>query len=74
MTRAEHVRWAKERALRYVEAGEFTNGFTSMMSDLSKHPETEPVAGFSAMSMWLLAGGHLNNADAMRRWIEGFGE
>jgi hypothetical protein len=38
LTRAEHLQWAKARALEYVEAGDLANACASMLSDLSKHP------------------------------------
>jgi hypothetical protein len=44
MTRAEHVAWAKARALEYVEAGEYDMAMASMMSNLNKHPEIDGVA------------------------------
>lgn len=37
-TRAEHLSWAKERALEYVERGELQDAFNSIASDLGKHP------------------------------------
>jgi hypothetical protein len=45
MTRQEHLKWCKERAIQeydyYKNASEAQrNGLTSMMSDLGKHPET----------------------------------
>lgn len=45
MTRSEHMKWCKDRAIQeydfYKTPEEKTrNGLTSMMSDISKHPET----------------------------------
>lgn len=44
MTREEHIKWCKERAIQeydfYTGVDKQRNGLTSMMSDLSKHPET----------------------------------
>ena len=44
MTRDEHLKWCKERAIQeydyYTGADKQRNGLTSMMSDISKHPET----------------------------------
>ena len=42
MTRAEHLQWCKDRAMEYVEVGDFNQAVTSMLSDLSKHDETRP--------------------------------
>jgi hypothetical protein len=46
MTRAEHLKWCKERAIQeydfYTEPAEKQrNGLTSLMSDLGKHEETK---------------------------------
>jgi len=70
MTRAEHMAWAKQRALEYVERGDLTNAVASMGSDLEKHAETADSA-----SAFLMMAGMLeikNGAQAVRRWIEGF--
>lgn len=72
-TRAEHLAWAKERALEYVEMGDLTGAFTSFASDMGKHPETQPMMPFISMvGMPMLIGGHLNTREAMRKWIEDF--
>lgn len=36
MTRAEHLQWAKDRALEYVAIGDMNQAFASMTSDLRK--------------------------------------
>ncbi len=70
-TRDEHLAWCKRRALQYVDAGDLTNAFASMASDLRKHSETRDHAGAQLGAM-LLFGGHLDTAAEMRRFIEGF--
>jgi hypothetical protein len=70
-SRAEHLAWAKERALEYVDAGELQQAYTSMASDLSKHPDTAGHAGIE-LGMMLLMSGHLGTAREMREFIEGF--
>jgi len=71
-TRAEHVRWCKQRALEYIELGQPDQAYASMVSDMGKHDETVAVIQLS------LAGGMaaLRNegSGGVRRWIEGFGE
>ena len=69
-TRAEHLEWCKTRALAYVERGDLHNAFTSLMSDLSKHPETEDH-GALELGMMLMLGGLLNTSKDMRDFIEG---
>jgi hypothetical protein len=70
-THAEHLAWCKERALECVERGDLVESFNSMASDLQKHAQT---AGHSALELgvMLLLNGHLNTAEAMTRFIEGF--
>lgn len=72
MTRAEHLQWAKTRALAYVTHGDLPNAFTSMLSDLRKHPQTFPEA--AEMQLWcgLYANRHLDTPERMREWINGF--
>lgn len=71
MSRDEHLQWAKQRALQYVEANELQTAFTSLMSDLHKHEETANHSGIELGAMLLLAG-QLRTPDEMRNFIEGF--
>lgn len=70
-SREEHMDWCKRRALEYVDAGNLMEAYSSMASDLGKHPET---AGHSAIQLgtMLLVGGQLNTSKTMRDFIEGF--
>lgn len=70
-TRAEHLAWCKKRALEYCDAGDVAQAFSSMGSDLGKHPETENHSAIQ-LGMMLLMGGHLNTPGEMRKFIEGF--
>lgn len=72
MTRGEHVRWCKGRALEYLDMGRPDMAMSSMVSDMGKHPETE-----DAIRQQLTAGMvelKTSGAEGVRRWIEGFGE
>jgi len=71
MNRVEHMAWAKQRALEYVDAGDVNNALASMASDLGKHPETEGHAGIQ-LGMMQLMSGYLKTPEAMRKFIEGF--
>lgn len=71
MTRAEHLTWAKERALEYVDAGDLSTALTSIASDLNKHPETKNHPGVM-LGMQLMVSGHLDTPKQMRDHIEGF--
>lgn len=43
MTRAEHIAFCKRRAHEYLQRGDVRNAIASMLSDLSKHPDTAAV-------------------------------
>jgi len=70
MTRDEHLAWSKQRALEYLDAGDLREAFTSMGSDLSKHPELRDI-GFKMFPLGMLYVTQ-HNARELRRWIEGF--
>jgi hypothetical protein len=71
MTRQEHLDWCKQRALEYCDAGNVSEAFASMASDLSKHDETRDHAGIQLGMMQLVAG-FLNTPNKMRHFIEEF--
>jgi hypothetical protein len=71
MTRDEHLLWCKKRALQYVDAGDLTQAFASMGSDLQKHPDTADHSGIG-LGMMMLMAGHLSTPADMRSFIEGF--
>jgi hypothetical protein len=71
MTRQQHLDWCKRRALEYVDAGDLQDAFSSMASDLSKHPETVGHTGIE-LGMLQLMGGMLSTPEQMRQFIEGF--
>lgn len=71
MTRAEHLEFCKKRALEYVDAGDLTQAFQSMDSDLGKHDETRGHPGVE-LGLGLMMAGHLATPHEMRKWIEGF--
>ena len=70
MTRDEHMKWCKERALQYIDDGDIQNGITSMLSDLSKHPETKAVGeNMAPLGMLEIMSG---SVDSARRFVTGF--
>jgi fructose-1-phosphate kinase PfkB-like protein len=69
-SRADHMAWAKARAIEYVEAGDAKNALASLLSDLSKHPDTAGLAKFATAAGLL----HVNSVPAMRSFVEGFAE
>lgn len=65
MTRAEHLTWAKGRALELLDAGDPQQALTSMLSDLGKHEELRDPARSSGSASPCL------RPDDVRRWITG---
>jgi hypothetical protein len=51
--------------------GDVQQAFTSMASDLGKHPETDHHSGIQ-VGMGLLIIGSLSTPEKMRKFIEGF--
>ncbi len=77
MTRAEHVAWAKGRALEALDAPGISReraiagALASMASDLAKHPETGGRIGLM-LGMQEIIIGSIATRDQMRRHIEGY--
>lgn len=75
MTREEHMKWCKDRAMDYVNRGDLQNAVLSMMSDLEKHEDTSlkkrggALAMLGLMAMQQAAS---NDRDGVVRYIEGF--
>lgn len=72
MNRSEHLRWCKNRAMEYVNRGEYAEGVTSMLSDLSKHPETRAASEgvLAHLGMMELMKGPTR--ESIQRYVEGF--
>lgn len=71
MTRSEHLQWCKDRAIEYIHSGDIQQGITSMMSNLSKHPDTKNHIGIE-IAMGLMMIRTLNNRTAAEKFINGF--
>jgi hypothetical protein len=71
MTREQHLAWCKTRAHEYLDRGDLQNAVTSMLSDLSKHPETKTSASgvLGQLGMMTIMQNDLAGA---RRFIDGF--
>lgn len=55
MTREEHIEWAKKRAIEEMDFyNDPSKGIISMMSDLTRHPETYSQALMSLCALQLL--------------------
>ena len=71
MNRQEHLEWCKKRALEYVDMGDVTQAYASMISDLKKHPETKSHIAIELGALMLFSG-HLATSEKMRTFINGF--
>jgi hypothetical protein len=68
VSRAQHLAWCKERALHYLDRGDYSQAIASMGSDLTKHKETAALAyHFGVTAMTHAIGGDIA---AVRRAIE----
>ena len=68
ISRAQHLEWAKARALEYVELGQLRYALNSTVSDLRKHPETENHLAIQlGYNLWVA--GHLQTSEQMRAFI-----
>ena len=70
-TRAEHLAWCKARAHEYLKIGDTRQAYTSMASDLGKHPDTAKHSAIT-LGMMLLMSGKLTTVDEMTKFIDGF--
>ena len=71
MDRAEHLQWAKDRALEYADMGDVANAMASLGSDLNKHPDTKGHGGMMLMMM-MATSGQFDRPGELRKFIEGF--
>ena len=70
-SREEHVAWSKERALEYLEQDDIQSAITSMLFNMSQHPETKQIVNPTLTSAGMQ---YVTNHDrtGARRFIEGF--
>lgn len=68
MTREEHLAWAKQRALEFVDLNQIPKAIASITSDLSKHPETV-MARTQVVELMRMVLADTDNA-AVRKFIE----
>jgi hypothetical protein len=68
----EHLEWCKRRALEYLDSGDTKNAFTSMLSDVRKHPGGAKHVGLDIGVGFMMLPGWINNREEVRRWIVGF--
>jgi len=78
MTREEHIKWCKERAITEYDfyaktepRSALRNGMTSMMSDINKHPETKSDTLQSLCMMQLITKPNMSRQEFVN-FINGF--
>lgn len=72
MTREEHIKWCKQRAIEEMDySGKPSQGIISMMSDLRKHPETNNEVLKSLCMMTLMTNPNMTRQEAVN-FINGF--
>lgn len=72
MTREEHLKWCKERAIAEMDFyKDPSKGIVSMMSDLRKHPETNSEALVSLCGMQLMINPKMTRQQVIN-FIDGF--
>lgn len=73
MTRDEHIKWCKERAIEEMNfyPDKPWQGVVSMMSDLGKHPETVNHPGIMMGASMMLIG-KLKTRQQVADFIKGF--
>jgi len=72
MTREEHLKWCKERAIAEMDYyKDPTKAIVSIMSDLRKHPETNNEALISLCGVTLLTKRIKSRQDAIN-FLNGF--
>jgi hypothetical protein len=68
----EYLAKCKRRSIWLLDAGDPAEAMTSILSDLSNHPETENNMGIRLGIGLMLLPGWLDNTREVRRFIEGF--
>jgi hypothetical protein len=71
-TREEHLKWKKQRAMQYVESGDYNSAVSSMLSDLGKHPDTKSSAGGVLAQLGMMELMRGPTRESITRYIEGF--
>ena len=71
MNNDDHLAWCKKRALEYVEKGDISQAWASMVSDLGKCDETKEHPAI-ILGTVLFMSQNLNTRDKMKEFIEGF--
>jgi hypothetical protein len=68
----EYLAECKRRAIWLLDAGDPAEAMTSILSELSHHPDTADHPGIQIGIGFMLLPGWLDNTREVRRFIEGF--
>jgi hypothetical protein len=71
-TREQHLSVCKQNALSLVRAGDPRLGFVSIVTSVQNHRQTANHPRVKVGTQLMLQRGWLENADEMKRFIEGF--
>jgi hypothetical protein len=73
-TQAEHLAWAKARALKALDAGDFNGAVVGMVRDLRLHDAwaADTARGRALPHLLTAIGFEISDSAAVRRWIEDF--
>jgi hypothetical protein len=67
----DHLNWSKGRALEYLEKGDISGAWTSMLSDLTNNEELAAHPAIELGNM-LFFSGLLDTKEGMKKFIEDF--
>lgn len=71
-TRLEHIKWCKDRAIQEMDySRKPSQGIVSMMSDLTKHPETNSEVLQSLCMMQLVTNPNITRQEVIN-FLNGF--
>jgi hypothetical protein len=66
ITKEEHLQWCKDRAMKYLDKGDYKNAVKSFISDMNKHIGT---ANHPALNYLIFS---CNSVLQTKEFIEGF--
>ncbi len=70
--REEHMASCKQRAMEYVNAGDYHLAVSSMLSDLRTHPENAPSATGVCAQIGIMELMNNPTRESITRYIQGF--
>ena len=70
VTRAQHLRWVKDRANDYLEAGQPQQAWQRVISDLCKHSSTRGHAAI-VLGMMLAMSQRMETTHQVREFVDG---